>query len=271
MNPYSRFSSFSSAVYFVLLGFSFTFIRSEISDATQHNYAIWESLLFFILALSNWFLVEFLIAPFFSSTKIVRKALLGSSYIEGVWIEDVQAPDGDQAIAVVCIRGDSGGLTISGINYSYGFTDNIDKPQSKSIDIKPSGIFKSRNIVIEWPSLIYFYDHHRRPNSADFPAESDKTEATSEKEMTIYDKAYSSSVKNEGIGEIQFEIGNSRFPTRFDGYFHHLGSNLQHSVFAYKLNGSDIERLSSANDRIAFLKTKILEFHKSKARRYAED
>lgn len=285
MNPYSRFSSFSAAIYFLLIGISFTFIRDWIKDpinvpafGLSTNNLVFDFILFLLVALAALVFVEQFLLPNFKQFVWFRKIILREHYIEGTWIQDVVSPQGRRSISVVKISPLGDGLSITGSNYYYRLGDDNQTIE----EIIPAGKFSSTSINISWPIITYTYNHHRvsrideasmvkqilysKNYSVVVKSVPDNNESEKEDISTGEDERINVIMvgKNEGIGEIQFETENGSVPRRFDGYFHHLGLELAHSVTGYKCSSREVNQIGIHGERIKFLQDRIEEFGRSK-------
>lgn len=212
MNPYNRFSLFSSSVTAALILAVLAMSGPAILKAVNQSGANLTNLGVFAVAAVTvmvvfWMAFTEVILPSLFRLDWVRKMILGRYYIEGTWL---QAEKGGETahIAVIDIQPNGKSFTFSG----YALDENMDVNSNVLLELSK----------FDWPFLTFKY----RNSLSD-----------------------GSDGQRDGVGEVQFEM-NRAAARRYNGYSQYIKADVRTRLEGAKLTkGSQVRRLRTLEGR----------------------
>lgn len=212
MNPYNRFSLFSSSVtaalILAILAISGPGLIKAVSglESSPVQMTMMAAGAVTVLVVF-WMAFTEVILPSLFRLNWVRKAILGRYYIEGTWLQSEKGTDASH-IAVIDIQPKGKAFTFSG----YALDENLDVNSNVLLEL-------SR---FDWPFLTYKY----RNSLSD-----------------------GSDGQRDGVGEVQFEM-NRDAARRYNGYSQYIKNDQRIRLEGTKLiRNTDVKRLRTLEGR----------------------
>lgn len=212
MNPYNRFSLFSSSVTAALILAVLAVSGQAIFKAVQQFGTSPTELGIVAVAAVTimvvfWMAFTEVILPSLFRLNWVRKMILGRYYIEGTWLQ-AEKGQGAAHIAVIDIQPNGKNFTFSG----YALDENLDVNSNVLLELAK----------FDWPFLTFKY----RNSLSD-----------------------GSDGQRDGVGEVQFEM-NQASARRYNGFSQYIKSDERKRLEGTKLTrATDVRRLRTLEGR----------------------